>query len=89
MMLPQSGKHKMNKMIHPYNIYPINEAPPRNAEVFYRELMKKHDGKIPTVQRSDREFTCDLFLYDVKIRAKLKEFITVTPAKEKLLNFFF
>ena len=79
----------MNQIIHPYNIYPIDEAPPGNAEFFYRELTKKHDGKIPTVHRSDREFTCDLFLYDVKIRSKLKEFIDVTPAKEKLLNLFF
>jgi hypothetical protein len=79
----------MNRMIHSYNIYPVDEAPPRNAEVFYRELMKNHDGKIPAVHSSNREFTCDLFLYDVKIRAKLKEFITITPAKEKLLNLFF
>jgi hypothetical protein len=79
----------MNKVIHSHSIYPIDEAPPRSAEVFYRELMKKHEGKIPAVHHSDREFTCELFLYDVKIRAKLKEFITVTPAKEKLLNLFF
>jgi len=79
----------MNRMIHSHNIYPVDKERPRDAKVFYRELMKKHDGKIPAVHSSDREFTCDLFLYDVKIRAKLKEFITVTPAKEKLLNLFF
>jgi hypothetical protein len=79
----------MNQMIHSYNIYPIDEAPPRKAEVFYREWIKKHDGKIPTVHRSDREFMCDLFLHDVKTREKLKEFIAETPAREKLFNLFF
>jgi len=79
----------MNQMIHLSDIYPIDEALPRNAKVFYCELMKNHDGKIPATQRSDREFACELFQYDVKIRGKLKEFITVTPAKEKLLNLFF
>jgi len=79
----------MNQMIYSYNIYPIDEAPPRSAEVFYRECVKKHDGKIPNVHHSDREFMCDLFLHDVKIREKLKEFIAETPAKEKLFNLFF
>ena len=79
----------MNRMIHSYNIYPVDKERPRDAKVFCRELLKNHNGKIPAVCSSDREFTCDLFLYDVKIRAKLKEFITVTPAKEKLLNLFF
>jgi hypothetical protein len=79
----------MDQMIHSYNIYPIDKERPRDAKVFYRELMKNHDGKIPVLHCSDREFTCGLFLCDVKIRAKLKEFITVTPAKEKLLNLFF
>jgi hypothetical protein len=51
--------------------------------------VKKHDGKIPNVHHSDREFLCDLFLHDVKIREKLKEFIAETPAKEKLFNLFF
>jgi len=77
----------MNQMIH--KIYPVDEALPRSPEVFYREWMKKQDGKIPTVHRSDREFMCDLFLHDVKIRAKLKEFVTETPAKERLCNLFF
>jgi hypothetical protein len=79
----------MNKIIHSYKIYPIDEAPPKSAEVFYRECTKKHDGKIPTFQCNDRQFVCNLFLHDVKIRDKLKEYITEIPAKEKLLNLFF
>jgi len=55
----------------------------------YRDCTKKHEGKIPTVHRTDREFICDLFLHDVKIREKMREFITETPVKEKLLNLFF
>jgi len=35
----------MSHMIHPYNIYPIDEAPPGNAEVFYRELTKNMTEK--------------------------------------------
>jgi hypothetical protein len=76
----------MKWMIHSYDIYP--EAPKKGADVFYRECMKKHDGKIPVAHHSDREFMCDLFLHDVKIRHKLNEFISDTPVKEKLLNFF-
>jgi hypothetical protein len=79
----------MNRIIHSYNCYPINQAPPGRGEVLYPEWMKKHDGKIPTVHRSDREFICDLFLHDVEIREKLKKFIAETPAKEKLFNLFF
>jgi hypothetical protein len=77
----------MNQLIR--KIYPVDKAPPGNAEVFYCELMKKHDGKIPAVHRDDREFRCDLFLYDVKIRGKLKEFIAESPLKEKIRNLFF
>jgi hypothetical protein len=84
-MYPQSGNYTM---IHSYKIYPIDEVPPRSAEVFYRECMKKHDGKIPPVHHNDREFMCDLFLHDVKIRDKVKEFIAETPSKGKLFNFF-
>lgn len=51
--------------------------------------MKKHEGKIPSLHRTDREFICDLFLHDVKIREKLKDFIAEAPAKEKLKNLFF
>lgn len=80
--------YKMNQKIHFPSIYPSDKAKPANAEVFYRELMKKHEGKIPVNQRSEREFRCDLFLYDVKIRAKLKEFIAVASAKEKVYNLF-
>jgi hypothetical protein len=76
----------MNQMKN--KIYPI-EAARGSPDVFYRECMKKHDGKIPAVHRSDREFMCDLFLRDVKIREKLKDFIAETPAKEKLCNLFF
>jgi hypothetical protein len=79
----------MNQIIHSYNHCPIKQAPSRRGEDFYPEWMKKHDGKIPTVHRSDREFMCDLFLHDVEIREKLKKFIADTPAKEKLFNFFF
>jgi len=79
----------MNKMRYSYKIYPGDEAPPRNAEVIIRDWMIKHESKIPPVHRSDREFRCDLFLHDVKIREKLKEFIADIPAKEKLLNLFF
>jgi hypothetical protein len=74
--------------MHSYKIYPVNEIPPRNAEVFYRECTKKHDGKIPAVYPGDREFMCDLFLHDVKIRDKVKEFIAETPSREKLFNLF-
>ena len=79
----------MNRIIHSYTRCPINQAPPRGGEVFYPEWMKKHEGKIPAVHRSDREFMCDLFLHDVEIREKLKKFIAETPAKEKLFNLFF
>ena len=79
----------MNQRTHSFRIYSADDALPRSAEVFYREWMAKHQGKIPAAHRSDREFKCDLFLHDVKIREKLKEFIAETPAKEKLLNLFF
>jgi hypothetical protein len=64
-----------------YRIYPIDEAPPENAGVFYR-MYEKHDGKIQVIHRSDREVS-DLFLQDVKIRRKVKKFISDTPVKEK------
>lgn len=89
MMYPQSGKHKMNQIIHSHKIYPIDQAPPQSAEVFYRECTKKHDGKIPTIHCNDRQFICNLFLHDVKIRCSLKEYITETPVKEKLFDLFF
>ena len=79
----------MNQMRYSYTIYPGNEAPPGNAEVIIRDWMVKHESKIPSVQRSDREFKCDLFLHDVKIREKLKEFIADIPTKEKLFNLLF
>lgn len=60
-----------------------------SPEFFYREWIKKHDGKIPIVHRSEREIVCDLFLHDVEIRGKMNEFIAQTPAKEKLFNLFF
>jgi hypothetical protein len=72
-----------------YHIYPIDEVRPENAEVFYRECMKNHDGKIPAIHRSDREVMCDLYLCDVKIRGKLKKFISETHVKEKITNLFF
>ena len=79
----------MNTIIHSLKIYPIDEAPPKSAEVFYRECTKKHDGKIPIVHSNNREFMCNLFLHDVKIRGNLKEYISEIPVKEKLLNLFF
>jgi len=35
----------MNQMIHSHTIYPVDKERPRDAKVFYRELMKNHDGK--------------------------------------------
>jgi hypothetical protein len=78
----------MDRKILSHAIYPIDETRPK-SDVFYREWMKKHGGKIPTIHRSDREFTVDLFLHDVKIRKKMNEFITDIPIKEKLRNLFF
>ena len=77
----------MNKVMQ--KIYPADQAPPRSPDVFYHECIKKHDGKIPPAQRSEREFTCDLFLQDVKIRKKVNECIAETPLKEKVRNLFF
>jgi hypothetical protein len=87
-MYLQSGNYTMKRMIHSYNSYLADDIQPRNAEIFYRECMKKHDGKIPPVHDNDREFICDLFLHDVKIRDKVKEFIAETPSREKLFNLF-
>ena len=72
-----------------YHIYPTDEVRPENAEVFFRECMKNHDGKIPVIHHSDREVICDLFLQDVKIRGKVKKFISETHVKEKIINLFF
>jgi hypothetical protein len=79
----------MDRKILSRAIYPVDGTLPKSADVFYRECMKKHSGKIPTIHRSDREFTIDLFLHDVKIRKKMNEFITDIPIKEKLRNLFF
>jgi hypothetical protein len=79
----------MDRKTLSHTIYSIDGTLPRSADVFYREWMKKHGGKIPTTRRSDQEFTVDLFLRDVKIRKKMNEFITDIPIKEKLRNLFF
>ena len=70
-------------------IYPADASRPGSKEVFYRECMKKHDGKISAVHRSDREAICDLFFNDVKIRETLKECIADIPVREKLRDLFF
>jgi hypothetical protein len=72
-----------------YCIYPIGDAPPKSPEIFYGEWIKKHGGKIPILHASDRDFVCDLFLRDVKIRKKTKEFISETSLREKLSSLFF
>jgi hypothetical protein len=82
--IDESTAHELS-----YHIYPTDEVRPENAEVFFRECMKNHDGKIPVIHQSDREVICDLFLRDVKIRGKVKKFISETYVKEKIINLFF
>ena len=77
----------MNRVMQ--KIYQADKAHPVNPDVFYHECIKKHDGKIPPVHRSEREFTCDLFLQDVKIRDSVKECIAETSLREKVRNLFF
>jgi len=70
-------------------IYPIDGSPPKSPKIFYSEWIKNHGGKIPVIHTNDRDFICDLFLRDVKIRKKLKEFVTEKSMREKLSNLFF
>jgi hypothetical protein len=78
----------VNRIVHPHAIYP-DDAPPKSSEVIYRECIQKHEGKIPAAHRSDREFTCDLFLHDVKIRETIHEYAAETSVKERLVKLFF
>jgi hypothetical protein len=70
-------------------IYPIDDSPPKSPKIFYSEWIKNHGGKIPIIHTNDQDFICDLFLRDVKIREKLKEFVTKKSMREKLSNLFF